>query len=48
VLLAIFVLIGSSYFYYALKTFARGPDMSSPIPPVQRPTGMRAAGMEED
>lgn len=35
-----FGLIGASYFYYVLKTLNRGPDLSSPIPPVQRPTGM--------
>ncbi len=35
-----FGLIGASYFYYVIKTLNRGPDLSSPIPPVQRPTGM--------
>ncbi len=39
--LIIFVVILASYFYYILKTLRRGPDMSSPIPPVQRPSGMR-------
>jgi cytochrome d ubiquinol oxidase subunit I len=39
--LIIFAVIGASYFYYVLKTLARGPDLSSPIPPVQRPAGMR-------
>ena len=39
--LIIFPVIGASYFYYVLKTFGRGPDLSSPIPPVQRPSGMR-------
>ncbi len=37
----IFVVIGSSYFYYVLKTLRVGPDLSSPIPPVQRRAGMR-------
>lgn len=36
-----FGLIGTSYFYYVLKTLRRGPDMTSPIPPVQRLSGMR-------
>lgn len=35
-----FGLIGTSYFYYVLKTLRRGPDLTSPIPPVQRPSGM--------
>jgi cytochrome d ubiquinol oxidase subunit I len=39
--LGFFGLIGASYFYYIFKTLARGPDLDSPIPPVQRPTGMR-------
>jgi cytochrome d ubiquinol oxidase subunit I len=39
--LIIFAVIGASYFYYVLKTFARGPDLSTPIPPVQRLAGMR-------
>jgi cytochrome d ubiquinol oxidase subunit I len=39
--LIIFAVVGASYFYYVLKTLARGPDLSSPIPPVQRPAGMR-------
>ncbi len=39
--LIIFAVIGASYFYYVLKTLRIGPDLSSPIPPVQRPAGMR-------
>jgi cytochrome d ubiquinol oxidase subunit I len=39
--LVIFPVIGGSYFYYVLKTIGRGPDLSSPIPLIQRPTGMR-------
>jgi len=34
--------IGGSYLFYVLKTLRSGPDLSSPIPPVQRPAGMRA------
>jgi cytochrome bd-type quinol oxidase subunit 1 len=36
-----FALIGASYFYYTLKTLQQGPDLSSPIPPIQRPAGMK-------
>jgi len=39
--LIIFPVIGASYFYYVLKTIGLGPDLSSPIPPIQRPAGMR-------
>ena len=39
--LIIFTIIGASYFYYVLKTLARGPDLTSPIPLVQRPAGMQ-------
>jgi cytochrome d ubiquinol oxidase subunit I len=35
----IFGLIGGSYFYYVLKTLRSGPDLESPIPPIQRPVG---------
>ncbi len=37
----IFLVVGASYFYYVLKTLRLGPDVSSPIPPVQIPAGMR-------
>ncbi len=37
----IFIVIGASYFYYVLKTLRIGPDLSSPVPPVQRAAGMR-------
>jgi cytochrome d ubiquinol oxidase subunit I len=37
----IFLSIGGSYLYYLLKTLRAGPDLTSPIPPVQRPAGMR-------
>jgi cytochrome d ubiquinol oxidase subunit I len=36
-----FGLIGASYFYYTMKTLRQGPDLTSPIPPVQRPAGMK-------
>ncbi len=39
--LIIFAAIGSIYAYYVLKIIQRGPDLSSPIPAVQRPAGMR-------
>jgi len=39
--LIILPVIGASYFYYVMKTLNRGPDLSSPIPPVQRPAGMK-------
>jgi cytochrome d ubiquinol oxidase subunit I len=39
--LIIFVVVGASYFYYILKTLKTGPDVSSPIPLIQRPAGMR-------
>ncbi|HSB06760.1 MAG TPA: cytochrome ubiquinol oxidase subunit I [Thermodesulfobacteriota bacterium] len=37
----IFLVIGASYFYYILKALRLGPDVSSPIPSIQRPAGMR-------
>jgi cytochrome d ubiquinol oxidase subunit I len=40
----IFVVVLVSYFHYVLKTLRRGPDLSSPIPPVQRPAGMKPLG----
>jgi len=39
--LIIFPAIGASYLYYILKTLERGPDVTSPIPPVQRIAGMQ-------
>ena len=39
--LVIFIVVGTSYFYYVLKTLRTGPDMSSPIPPIQRLAGMQ-------
>ena len=37
----LFTLIGISYFYFTLKTITKGPDLSSPVPSLQRgiPTG---------
>jgi len=40
--LIIFIVVGTSYFYYILKALKTGPDMSSPIPPIQRLAGMQA------
>jgi cytochrome d ubiquinol oxidase subunit I len=40
--LVIFIVVGTSYFYYVLKALRTGPDMSSPIPPIQRLAGMQA------
>jgi cytochrome d ubiquinol oxidase subunit I len=40
--LIIFAVVGASYFYYVLKTLARGPDLTSPIPLIQRPAGMKS------
>jgi cytochrome d ubiquinol oxidase subunit I len=39
--LIIFSLILIIYFYYILKTLRVGPDLDSPIPPLQRPAGMQ-------
>ena len=40
--LIILPVIGAVYFFYVLKTLRGGPDLSSPIPPVQRPIGMES------
>jgi cytochrome d ubiquinol oxidase subunit I len=40
--LIVLPMIGASYFYYVMKAMNRGPDLSSPIPAVQRPAGMNA------
>jgi cytochrome d ubiquinol oxidase subunit I len=37
-------MIGASYFYYVLRTLRRGPNTSSPIPPIQRPLGTPSGG----
>jgi cytochrome d ubiquinol oxidase subunit I len=39
--LIIFSLILIIYFYYVLKTLRVGPDLDSPIPPLQRMAGMK-------
>ncbi len=43
--IVIFLAIGGSYVYYILRAFGQGPDMDSPIPPVQKPA--IAKGLEE-
>jgi cytochrome d ubiquinol oxidase subunit I len=43
-----FLLIGGSYFYYVFKTLRSGPDLESPLPPIQRPAGMRALERAEE
>jgi cytochrome d ubiquinol oxidase subunit I len=40
-LLGICGVIGASYFWYVIRTLRAGPDLRSPIPPLQRPAGMR-------
>jgi len=42
--LIIFPVILSSYFYFVLKTLRGGPDMKTPLPPIQIPAGMKALG----
>ena len=43
----IFGVIGSLYSYYVYKTITGGPDVSSPIPAVQLPAGMRPLEQEK-
>jgi cytochrome bd ubiquinol oxidase subunit I len=38
--LIILPVVGASYFYYVKRIMDRGPDLASPIPPVQRRSGM--------
>lgn len=38
--LIIFATVGFTYSYYVLKMIRQGPDVSSPVPAVQRPEGM--------
>jgi cytochrome bd ubiquinol oxidase subunit I len=45
--LVVFPVIGASYFYYVAKTLQRGPDVSSPIPPIQRLAGTPPRRKEE-
>ena len=45
--LIIFAVIGASYFYYVLKTLRIGPDLSSPIPAIQRAAGMQPLRVKE-
>lgn len=42
VLVVICGILGVSYFWYVIRTLRAGPDMKSPIPPLQRPAGMKA------
>jgi len=42
--LIVLPVIGAVYFFYVLKALHRGPDLSSPIPPVQLRAGMKALG----
>jgi len=37
----IFAVVLASYFNFILKTLRRGPDLSSPIPSLQRPAGLK-------
>jgi len=36
-----FAVIGATYLYYTIRTLKIGPDLESPIPPLQRPAGMQ-------
>ncbi len=45
--LVVFPLIGGSYFYYIFRTLRRGPDLSSPIPPLQRGAVQNALEKQE-
>lgn len=42
VLVVICGILGVSYFWYVIRTLRAGPDMKNPIPPLQRPAGMKA------
>jgi cytochrome d ubiquinol oxidase subunit I len=44
----IFFAIGASYVYYVLRTFSRGPDMKTPLPPVQRQAWLESVGTGRD
>jgi len=44
--LIIFAVVGSVYFYYILRTLRLGPDLGSPIPPIQRMAGLKPLGGE--
>jgi cytochrome d ubiquinol oxidase subunit I len=51
--LIILPVIGAIYFFYLLKTLQRGPDLSTPIPPIQRMAGLQPleeikSGMKAD
>ena len=36
-----FAIIGTSYFWYTLKTLKKGPDLESPIPPIHYPANLK-------
>ena len=38
--LVTFLVVGTSYLYYIFKTLRIGPDLASPLPPIQRRAGM--------
>lgn len=40
VLLGVCGLIGASYLWYVIRALNAGPDLKTPIPPLQRPAGM--------
>ncbi|HEY3278117.1 MAG TPA: cytochrome ubiquinol oxidase subunit I [Syntrophorhabdaceae bacterium] len=42
--IVIFIVVGSSYFYYIFTMLKGGPDLTGPIPHVERPAGMRSFG----
>jgi len=44
--LVIFPILFLSYFYYVWKTLRGGPDLKTPLPPIQRPAGMQALSGE--
>jgi cytochrome d ubiquinol oxidase subunit I len=46
--LIIFPIIGAVYFFYILKTLRRGPDLSSPIPPIQLMAGIQPLQEDKD
>ncbi len=48
VLVGICGVIGGSYFWYVIRTLRAGPDLRSPIPPLQRPAGMRPLAKSMD
>jgi hypothetical protein len=39
--------VGTSYFFYVFNTLRTGPDLATPIPPIQRLAGVRPLQKEE-